>query len=209
MIKVTKSTHTFVYGKCVQVAICEAFNEKMSDVDKYLNERFGERHLEEGYTDKEIDVLCRYMGEKNNVEIRSVKMRKSEKFRLFDAVMLLPGAFIATTDAHCVYIEKGVIYDTLVLVRPAFLYENLTSLWAIKKEDSDMNKVPISDILEFDRTGRITKSINTSDLVLSAVIINEILAERPDIDIAAFMSQQSFSTLSPGFRNILQNFITV
>lgn len=207
MITLTKSTNSFIYGKCVQIAVCEAFDEKMSTVDNYLLKTFGERDEQDGYTDKEVDIICKEMGSRNNVKVDSILLNKKDNINVMSTVTLLRGSLIITTDMHCLYVQDCVIYDSLMLIKPAFLFEKVTGIWSIKNSAITSNKKPFKDFLTIDDTKGVV-DLNMNEIMVTATLINDLLPNMAFSEIRQVITSNNI-TPSPVLNQLLSNYLIV
>lgn len=205
MITLTKSSYSFMYGKCVQIAVCEAFDEKMSTVDNFLLETFGKRDEEEGYTDTEIDILVKEMGRRNNIEVRSVTLDEEDNITVEGATSIFPDAILLTTDIHCMYIENHVIYDTLILVKPAFLFENVRTVWSIKKDMTKSNKKPYNEFITVDNNSNVVSS-KMNETLITAILINDLLTDSNIRGVRDMMVDKMLSPSNP-VNHLLTNYL--
>lgn len=207
MITITKSTNSFIYGKCVQVAVCEAFDEKMSTIDKCITKMFGERDDEDGYTDEEVDLLCKEIGRRNNVDVKSIILCNQDSVTVMGATGLFPGALIVTTEFHCLYIEDHVIYDTLVLIKPAFLFERITGIWSIKKDLSKSIKKSFKDFITIDESSN-TVNTNMNETLITAMVVNDLLNDSNLLSVQQLITGKMLS-VSPALNHLLSNYLIV
>ena len=183
-IRISKSTHTFVFGKCVQIALCEAFDEKMSVVDNLMKSTFGERDMVEGYTNGEINRVISILSKKHNISVQKCNMsiivgtKKHTDVSPMMIAGLSSGCFIATTYQHAMYFEDGTFYDSYLLVKPDIAQDSLSCIWVINREPI---KKPLPEYAEIDFTNAsdnnrpAMKYDNMSQFVTANLFTNAIM----------------------------------